>query len=76
MRHDELLVLKGGGTHEIRKLGKIILAENFVYSAFTTNRSTVFLLKFLHVNCMIGNHDEDMRSERWFSVADFKFRLT
>lgn len=76
VRHDELLVLKGGGTHEVRKLGVIILAENFVFSAFATYGSTVFLLKFLHVDCMLGNHDEATRSEGWLLVADFKLRLT
>lgn len=58
MRREERLVLKGGGAHEVRKLEMIILADNCVYSAFATNRTTVFLLKFLHVDLMIGSNDE------------------
>lgn len=73
VRQEELLVLKGGGDHEVRKLGKIILAEDCVYSAFATDRTTVFLLKFLHADCTIGSNDEDMGAQGRLLMADFKF---
>lgn len=73
VRREELvLVLKGGGAHEVRELGMIILAESSVYSGFATNRTTVFLLKFL---CMIGSNDEDMEAQVWLLVADLKLQL-
>lgn len=72
VRQEELLVLKGGGAHEVRKLGMIILAEDCVYSAFATNRTTVFLLKFLHVDCRIGSN---MGVQGWLLTADFKLQL-
>lgn len=75
VRQEELLVLKGGGAHEVRKLGMIILAEDCVYSAFATNRTTVFLLQFLHVDCRIGSSDEDMGVQGWLLMADFKLQL-
>lgn len=74
VRQEELLVLKGGGAHEVRKLGMIILAEGCVYSAFATNRTTVFLL-FLHVDCRIGSSDEDVGVQGWLLTADFKLQL-
>lgn len=75
VRQEELLVLKGGGAHEVRKLGMIILAEDCVCSAFATNRTTVFLLKFLYVDYMIGSNDEDTGVQGWFLMADFKLQL-
>ena len=76
VRQEELLVLKGGGAHEVRKVGMITLAEVCVYSAFATNRTTVFLLKFLHVDCMIGSNDEGMGAQGWLLMADFKLQLS
>jgi len=70
-----MVVLKGGVAHEVRNLEIIILAEDCVYSAFATNRTTVFLLKFLHVDHMIGSNDEDMGAYGWILMADFKLQL-
>lgn len=71
MRQQELLVLKGGGSHEVRKLGMVILAEDCVYSAFAINKTTVFL----SVEHMLDNNDEDMEAQGWLLMAEFRLQL-
>lgn len=71
MRQQQLLVLKGGGSHEVRKAGMIILAEDCVYSAFVTNKTTVFLA----VEHMVDSNDEDTEAQTWLLMADFRLQL-
>lgn len=59
MRQQELMVLKGGGFHEVRKVGMIILAEDCVHSAFAINKTTVFF----PVEHMVDSNDEDMEAQ-------------
>lgn len=55
-------MLKEGGSLEVRKLGKFILAEDCVYSALATNKATVFLA----VEHMVDSNDEDMEARDGF----------
>lgn len=75
MRQQELLVLKEGGSHEVRKLGMFILAEDCVYPAFATNKATVFLA----VEHMVDSNDEDAEAREGFwwqaSGCNCQFRL-
>lgn len=61
-------MLKEGVSHEVRKLGMFILAENCVYSAFATNKATVFLA----VEHMVDSNDGDMG---WLLMADCRLQL-
>lgn len=71
LRQEELLVLKGGGSHDVRELRIIVLAEYCVCSAFATNKTTVFL----PVEHMVHSSDEDMKAQGWLLMADFRWQL-